>query len=96
MNKELNNIGLPPLKIPKAFAIRRDQQKEVLIMNNLRKEGFLMTEKKKGVTLQQSLLVAEELGRFHASSLLFQQKLKHPLNVVFEKELAVSCLLSII
>lgn len=75
MNSELKNLGLDPIKAPKLFSQNLEKRKEAFIIENLRIQGFKMHDPKKGMDLNHSLFVVKELGKFHASSLLFEESL---------------------
>ncbi|KAL7648263.1 UNVERIFIED_CONTAM: hypothetical protein RMT77_000169 [Armadillidium vulgare] len=75
MNKHLGKLGLPFLKTPKMFARNLERGREAFIAENLRNQGFIMPDRKKCLNINHANLVMEELGRFHASSILFEEKL---------------------
>ncbi|KAB7499289.1 hypothetical protein Anas_04957 [Armadillidium nasatum] len=72
MSKHLRKLGLPPIKTPKIYARSLSKEREAFVTENLRKQGFVMHDRKKGQDLNHAILVLEELGRFHASSLLLE------------------------
>ncbi|KAB7507814.1 hypothetical protein Anas_06459 [Armadillidium nasatum] len=65
-----------PIKAPKPYTRSFEKGREVLVIEDLRKKGFSMHERTKGFDLKHSILVVEELARFHASSLLFEETLE--------------------
>ncbi len=93
MNRELRNIDLTMLKVPTTYSFCNESSKEVLIMNNLKVEGFRLFGKLRGLDLKHCLLVMEELGRFHASSRLYEESLKRPICEEFKEVFNVSFLL---
>ncbi|KAB7500114.1 hypothetical protein Anas_04970, partial [Armadillidium nasatum] len=75
MNKQLANLKLKNIRTPKVLSRNSEKRKEVLISENLRNQGFKMHDRKIGLDLNHSLLVVNEIGRFHASSILFEEEL---------------------
>ncbi|KAL7648245.1 UNVERIFIED_CONTAM: hypothetical protein RMT77_000151 [Armadillidium vulgare] len=76
MNKQLKLLNLESIKAPKSYTRSFEKGREVLVIEDLRKNGFSMHERTKGFDLKHSILVVEELARFHASSLLFEETLE--------------------
>ncbi|RXG50985.1 hypothetical protein Avbf_16118, partial [Armadillidium vulgare] len=72
MNKCLEKISQPPIKTPKLFARNLQKGREAFLMENLRSQGFMMHDRKKDMDFNHAKLVFEELGRYHASSLLYE------------------------
>ncbi|KAL7648255.1 UNVERIFIED_CONTAM: hypothetical protein RMT77_000161 [Armadillidium vulgare] len=77
MNEQLEMLELPPLKTPKLFSRILEKRKEAFLTENLRVQGFKMFDRRKGMDLNHCTLALKELGRFHASSLLYEETL-HP------------------
>ncbi|KAB7499084.1 hypothetical protein Anas_05088, partial [Armadillidium nasatum] len=75
MSKHLGKLGLDPIRTPRIFASCLEKEKEALLLENLRTQGFQMHDRRKGQDYHHALLVMEELGRFHASSLLLQESI---------------------
>ncbi|KAL7648271.1 UNVERIFIED_CONTAM: hypothetical protein RMT77_000177 [Armadillidium vulgare] len=73
MNKELETLGLSQIKTTKIYSKNQEKEKEGFISENLRTQGFVLHDRMKGQDLNHALLVVEELGRFHASSLLLEE-----------------------
>ncbi|RXG58780.1 hypothetical protein Avbf_13940 [Armadillidium vulgare] len=73
MSKHLERLNLAPIKTPRLFASYLEEEKEALVLENLRTQGFQMHERRKGHDYQHAFLVMEELGRFHASSLILEE-----------------------
>ncbi|KAB7495911.1 hypothetical protein Anas_12428 [Armadillidium nasatum] len=75
MNNELKQLGLDPIRAPKLFSRSLEKGREAFITEDLRIHGFKMSDRFKGMDLNHALFVVKELGRFHASSLLFEEVL---------------------
>ncbi|KAB7499291.1 hypothetical protein Anas_04955 [Armadillidium nasatum] len=75
MNSHLAKLGLPYIRTPKLYAQALEKGREAFVTQNLRKLGFKMHDRKIGLDLNHANLVMKELGRFHASSLLFEETL---------------------
>ncbi|RXG70573.1 hypothetical protein Avbf_01635 [Armadillidium vulgare] len=75
MNNELKKLGLDPIRAPKLFSRSIEKGREAFITEDLRIHGFKMSDRFKGMDLNHALFVVKELGRFHASSLLFEEVL---------------------
>ncbi|KAB7499290.1 hypothetical protein Anas_04951, partial [Armadillidium nasatum] len=72
MNKCLEKISQPPIKTPKLFARNLEKGREAFLMENLRTKGFIMHDRKKEMDFNHAKLVFQELGRYHGSSLLYE------------------------
>ncbi|KAB7501254.1 hypothetical protein Anas_13733, partial [Armadillidium nasatum] len=77
MNEQLEKLDLPPLKNPKLFSRSLEKSKEAFLLENLKVQGFEVYDRRKGMDLNHCTLALKELGRFHASSLLYEETL-HP------------------
>ncbi|KAL7648247.1 UNVERIFIED_CONTAM: hypothetical protein RMT77_000153 [Armadillidium vulgare] len=75
MNNQLKQLGFDAIKTPKLLSKNLEKGREAFVTENLRTQGFKMSDKMKGMDLNHSLFVVKELGRFHASSLLFEETL---------------------
>ncbi|KAB7500120.1 hypothetical protein Anas_04963 [Armadillidium nasatum] len=75
MDKQLANLKLNNIRTPKVLSRNNEKGKEVFIEENLRNQGFKMHNRKIGLDLNHSLLVVNEIGRFHASSILFEEEI---------------------
>ncbi|KAK7078254.1 hypothetical protein SK128_027800 [Halocaridina rubra] len=84
LNSSLESIGLQQLKLAKCYAFDLTFGRENLFLNDLRKEGFSMFDRKKGLDKEHMTLVLEELGRFHAASIIAQETLGEPLEIKFD------------
>ncbi|XP_076066181.1 uncharacterized protein LOC143039817 [Oratosquilla oratoria] len=76
LNRELQEVGLPGLRTPRSPFAQITQGKEIIFMDNLRDRGFQMTDFRKGLDKEHSLLVVMELARLHGASFLLQRKSK--------------------
>lgn len=68
----LNKIGHNEFVIPKAVAVNRDL--EVIILEDLKPEGFEMVDRFEGLDEPHMKLSLEKLAKFHAASLMILQK----------------------
>ena len=83
INKILSHCNKHPLRVPKCFYVSYKDNKEFLILEDLRKIGFQMLERKKPMDLQHTSLVLKELAKFHASSFVLEKKENKQLNELF-------------
>ena len=70
LNDELKRINEPYLKMPRYFHSVSEPSKEVLYLEDLRREGFSMHNPKKILDNDHIELLLRELARFHAASTL--------------------------
>ncbi|XP_037783238.1 uncharacterized protein LOC119579474 [Penaeus monodon] len=77
LNGVLAEAGLNPLRVPKFYHHSKTEEREILILEDLIARDFLMADRKKGLDIPHMRLALEELGKFHASSYLLQQKTPH-------------------
>lgn len=75
MNRILARIGCPPIAVAKCFFCSLAKGEEVLILEDLRPRGFKMWDRRRGIDAPHARLVLQELGRFHAASLLLESEL---------------------
>ncbi|KAL7648260.1 UNVERIFIED_CONTAM: hypothetical protein RMT77_000166 [Armadillidium vulgare] len=75
MNEQLAKLNLPSLKIPRLLASSFENGKEAFITENLIPLGYKPCDVSKGLDINHANLAMQELGRFHASSLIFQDSL---------------------
>ena len=57
--------------------------KECLIAKDLREDDFVMFDKTKGMDLDHAKFVMEELGRFHACSLLYEKQQNKDIDEIY-------------
>ncbi|XP_042888384.1 uncharacterized protein LOC122263817 [Penaeus japonicus] len=74
LNGVLAEAGLDPLRVPKFYYHSKSGEREVIILEDLTARGFRMADRKKGLDPAHVSLILQELGIFHASSLLLQRK----------------------
>ncbi|XP_047492827.1 uncharacterized protein LOC125041686 [Penaeus chinensis] len=75
MNQILSRLGCPPIAVAKCFFCSLEESKEVLILEDLRPRGFKMWDRRRGIDATHARLVLQEIGRFHAASLLLESEL---------------------
>ncbi|CAL4182424.1 unnamed protein product [Meganyctiphanes norvegica] len=75
---ELNQIimqsGQKLLPFPKCYYAQYTEEKQMVIFEDIRLKGFKMTDRRKGMDLQHSILVMQGLGRMHAASIIMQKE----------------------
>ncbi|XP_042230324.1 uncharacterized protein LOC121871847 isoform X2 [Homarus americanus] len=76
LNAELNNLGQEQLHIPTYFSSHEIKGEELIVMEDLRPDGFKMFDRMKGMDKAHAILVLKELGRLHAASILIQSKIQ--------------------
>lgn len=89
LDKDLAKIDETPLKVPRELFINDVPNAEVIIMKNLRDEGYKLFDRRKGMDVAHTLLVFEEMGRFHATSLVYQNRLQRTLHQEYERDFGV-------
>lgn len=72
MNAVLSSIGLKELKFPRCVYATLEKHKEIIFLEDLRPQGFKMTDRRRGLDKAHVLLALRELGRLHAASLLVE------------------------
>ena len=77
LNQELEDLELHPLRIPKLLHGNLDNDRELIIFEDLRNDGFKMVDRRKGLDFNHVCLVLEELARLHAASILLLRKNKY-------------------
>ncbi|XP_050696562.1 uncharacterized protein LOC126985540 [Eriocheir sinensis] len=75
MNTILRSIGLKELKFPRCFYTFLEADKEVIFLEDLRPQGFKMTDRRQGLDEAHVILALRELARVHAASLLVEAQL---------------------
>ena len=83
MNEELSKIGEKPLAIPVGYSKCTKQGEEAYLMTDLRSfeengemKSFKMFNRKECMDIEYALLVVKELARFHATSLVLENRIK--------------------
>ena len=71
LNEELKKLSLDALKIPKCFHSVSEDKEEVIFLEDLRKQGYKMLDRKLGMDRKHTLLVLKELAILHAISVVF-------------------------
>ena len=61
-----------------------DLPQQVIVMEDLKAEGFKVADKTRGMDLKQCLLVMKQIGRYHGASAVLQQKT--PENFLYSHE----------
>lgn len=84
LNKQLLNVGHDNLRLAKYLFSTLTEHEEIIILKDLRPDGFKMFDRLKGMDKTHCLLVLNELGRFHAASVLLQNELSEPINEKYE------------
>ena len=83
LSKILINAGQARLKMPKCFYSSFKTGREILINEDLRKDGFQLLDRKKGMDLKHTLLVIKELARMHAASYVAEQQSSRNLEDIY-------------
>ena len=73
----INNYLKDPLRIPTCYYSSMESGKEILINNDLRENGFKMTDKKQGMDFDHITLLVNELARMHAGGYLTIKESSH-------------------
>lgn len=84
LNAELSRTGQDTLRLPSCFFTHLVKGEEVIILRDLRDEGFKMFDRIKGMDKTHAMLVLKELGRLHAASILFQATTSESLNDTYK------------
>lgn len=74
LDEELLRCGEPPLRVPKYFHSVAKKDSEVIFLENLKPEGYIMHDRKKGLDTKHTELVLEELARMHSASSLVMSR----------------------
>nr|XP_053631429.1 uncharacterized protein LOC128687886 [Cherax quadricarinatus]XP_053631430.1 uncharacterized protein LOC128687886 [Cherax quadricarinatus] len=72
LTSQLKNGGLDALKIPRCFFASLQQDKEIILQEDLRAQGFQKYDRRKTMDISHATVVLQEMARFHASSFLLQ------------------------
>jgi len=76
LNDELEKMDEPSLRLPKHLLSVRVLDEEVIYLEDMRRKDFRMTDRKKGLDKRHTELILIELGRLHAVSTLYIEKLE--------------------
>ncbi|KAG7164307.1 putative Ecdysteroid kinase-containing protein 7, partial [Homarus americanus] len=74
LNSALTTNGQERLRVPRCFHCVMESGREVIYLEDLRPLGFKMFDRRKGLDVPHAVLILQELGRLHASSLVLQAK----------------------
>jgi aminoglycoside phosphotransferase family enzyme len=80
-NSPLGNYQ--PLSADLLYTVN-DLQLQVIVMQDLKAQGFTMADRTRGLDLKHCLLVMKQIGRYHGASAVLQQKM--PENVLYFHE----------
>ncbi|XP_068229160.1 uncharacterized protein [Palaemon carinicauda] len=72
LNAQLRAVGLEPLRTPKHLYLNHNPDEMLLIMKDLRSQGFQKFRDKNCFDVPHTNLILQELARLHASSLLLE------------------------
>lgn len=72
LNSLLIAAGMAPLRMPSFYFGNLEEEKETILLEDLRPRGFKLVESRKVLDAEHTTLVLQELGRFHAASVLLQ------------------------
>ncbi|KAK4309907.1 hypothetical protein Pmani_018488 [Petrolisthes manimaculis] len=84
LNKQLLNIEQDKLRLATHLYSTLNECEEIIILKDLRPEGFKMFDRMKGMDIPHCSLVLKELGRLHAASVLLQNELSEPIDEKYE------------
>jgi len=74
LNSVLKSLELPKLSVPQMFYSSAEPKRDLIFLEDMRKKGFKMHDRKKGLDMEHATLVIKELARLHASSkILFER-----------------------
>ena len=90
MNEQLRMLNENEIKVPRVFSFRNGLKQQIFVNENLRDLEFTMRDRKLALDYDHCLLVLNELGRFHASSLLYQKSLNKSIYHYFKEEFEAS------
>lgn len=74
LNSVLEEIGCAPLSFPKCFYHILEKGKYLLLLENLKEQGYQMKDRALGIDAAHGTLVLKELAKLHAASVLLQLK----------------------
>ena len=79
LNAVAESVGQPPLCYARCFHYSSEMGQEQIYFEDLRRKGFKMFNRRKGMDVPHATLVLRELARLHATSLLLQAKYPNPI-----------------
>ena len=68
LNSELERLEFAPLRMPRYFHSVSKDKEEVIFLEDMRKRGFKMLDRKIGMDRNHTMLIMKELARLHAIS----------------------------
>ncbi|KAG7164289.1 putative Ecdysteroid kinase-containing protein 6 [Homarus americanus] len=80
-NAELQNFGIEPLRMPTCLFVHMTEGEEVMILGDLRPEGFKVLDRKKGMEKEHTIMVMKEMSKIHAASTLVEKKAEEALEL---------------
>ncbi|XP_045603808.1 uncharacterized protein [Procambarus clarkii] len=83
LNDQLKRAGQQPLRVAPCYFFHLEEDEEVIILGDLRPEGYKMFDRKKGMNKAHAVLVLRELGRLHAASILLQHEISEDLGAKY-------------
>ncbi|XP_076066821.1 uncharacterized protein LOC143040065 [Oratosquilla oratoria] len=81
LNQQLQNVNLPALRIPEVPFVLEEE--EIIFMEDLREKGYRMFNRREELDEAHYLLVAKEMARLHAASVLLQKNSKTDLAALY-------------
>lgn len=82
INQELSALNEKKLRVPRYFHSVSEKSGEVIYMEDLRKFGYKMVDRQKGMDKDHTFLILKELARLHAASaLLFSREEYNGVNI---------------
>ncbi|KAK3863019.1 hypothetical protein Pcinc_031168 [Petrolisthes cinctipes] len=76
LNQELVDVGINELSFAKMYNKSLEKGKELFVMEDLRRRGFKMFNRRQGLDVPHATLILKELGKLHAGSLLVERSLE--------------------
>ena len=74
VNSVLYFLKMNPLSIPKCYYASYCNGSELLITEDMRKYGYVMTDPKMGINFDQAKLIMQELAKLHAASYVLSKQ----------------------
>ena len=90
LNQNFEILHERPLRVPKYFYSVTKEKGQVIFLEDMRKKGFKMVDRKIGMDRNHTMLVMKELARLHAISVvLIIQKRKVEKNLFLDKTFSI-------